>query len=141
MNKASVIQTRLRGYFEKHSRPLTVAAILQHFTDVKAVTVNYHLQALTKAGFIVKRKRGVYQKSPAFVSVEEKRAIVSQHIATNGSRIQKGAPWKPGDEALTETVNPVMFSFIARSFGESVVERMRSAGFTKADVRFIESLL
>jgi len=120
---------------------MTFAAIAEHFTEVKVVTLNYNLQALLKEGFILKPKRGVYQRNPQFQSVEQKRQQVEQHIATNGSRIQGGKPWAPGVEPLTETINPVMFAFLARTFGESIVERMKSAGFTKADVGFVESLL
>lgn len=139
--KTNVTQTRLRNYFEKHAKSIAVSAIVQHFHDVKAITLNYHLQSLLKEGFLNKPGRGVYQKNPQYQSPEDKRKVVEQHIATNGSRIQRGQPWQPGSEALTEAVNPVMFSFIARSFGESIVERMKIASFTNADVRFIESLL
>ncbi|HEY1884108.1 MAG TPA: hypothetical protein VGG51_13820 [Candidatus Cybelea sp.] len=141
MKKASLIRTRLRGYFDKHAKPLTVAAIANHHTDVKMVTLNYHLQQMLKDGFLIKPKRGTYQKNSGHQTIEQKRQTVAHHIATNGSRIQSGEPWKPGLEALTETVNPVAFALLGRSFGESIVERMSAAGFTKADVRFIESLL
>jgi hypothetical protein len=132
---------RLRSYFDRVSKPLPIASIAQQFSDVNLATLNYNLQSLLEAGVIFRPKRGVYQRNAAYQGPEEKRKVVDQHIATNGSRIQKGALWKPGMEALTETVNPLMHSFLGFTFGESIIERMKVSGFTDADVRFVESLL
>lgn len=120
---------------------MTMAAIAQHFRDVKRVTLDYNLQSLLKEGAILKPNRGVYRFNAAHQGPEEKRQIVAHHIATNGSRIQPGGHWKPGMEALTESVNPVAFASLGKAFGESILARMRTNGFTDPDVRFIEDLV
>ena len=142
MNATSVTQTRLRGYFEKYSgRAIDFVSLSEHFSEVKPANLNYHLKVMVNEGFLIKPKRGLYQKNPEFVSPEQKRAMVETHLRTNGSPVQKGSAWQPGDDALTEVVNPYMTSYLGQSFGASIVERMRGAGFTAADVRFVELLL
>jgi hypothetical protein len=132
---------KLRSYFDRNLKALPLAAITGHFRDVLPVTLNYNLQALVKEGFILRRKRGIYQRNAAFQSPEQKRQAVTDHISANGSRIQPGANWKPGVDILTESVNPVAFASLGKAFGESIIARMRTNGFTDPDVRFIEDLV
>jgi hypothetical protein len=139
--KESATKVKLRSFFDRNPKPLAVATINGHFRDVKEVTLNYNLQGLVKEGYILRRKRGIYQRNAAYLSPEDKRKTVAHHIATNGSRIQTGAPWTPGAEPLKESIDPVLHAYLAMTFGESVVERMKNSGFTAADVRFVESLL
>lgn len=139
--KLSGIRPQLQAYFDRNSKAITMAAIVKHFHDVKPVTLSYNLQSLLKEGVIVKHKRGVYQRNAAHQSPEDKRQVVAHHIATNGSRIQPGPHWKPGIEALTESVNPIAFASLGKAFGESILARMRTNGFTDSDVRFIEDLV
>lgn len=141
MRNESATKAKLRAYFDKNPKPIPVYNINGHFRDVKEVTLNYNLQSLVKEGFIIRQKRGLYQRNLAFQTPEEKRKAVDLHIATNGSRVQPGQPWKPGLEPLQESIDPVLHAYLAMTFGESVVERMKGAGFTAADVRFVESLL
>lgn len=139
---ATIIKSRLRSFFERDStKPKGMVAIVQHFSDVKLHNLNYHLKTLVDEGFLVRPKRGLYQKSPSFQSPEDKRAAVTEHLKTNGSPIQSGALWRPGDEPLKEVVNPAMLSYLGRSFGDSIVCRMKSSGFTPSDVSFVEGLL
>lgn len=139
MTKAETTKSRLRSYFERDSaKPKGIVAIVNHFSDIKIHNLNYHLKTLVDEGFVLRVKRGTYQKNPNFKTPGELRQKVDEHIRTNGSPIASGAPWKPGDEALQEAVNPAMFSYLGRSFGDSIVTRMKSSGFTEADVLFVE---
>ena len=118
-----------------------MATLVQQFRDIKRVTLDYNLQSLVKEGVILKPKRGVYRFNAAHQSPEDKRQIVAHHIATNGSRIQPGSAWKPGVDILTESVNPIAFASLGKAFGESIIARMKTNGFTDPDVRFIEDLV
>ncbi|HEY6486258.1 MAG TPA: hypothetical protein VIX83_07735 [Candidatus Cybelea sp.] len=139
--KKSDTKARIRGYFERNPKAVTISTLAAAFPGIKLVTINYHLTSLLKEQFIHKPKRGTYQFSKDFVSPQDKRNVVDHHIRANGSRIQPGAHWKPGMEALTEGVNPIAFATLGAAFGESIIVRMEAAGFTQADVRFVQSLI
>jgi hypothetical protein len=142
VNSTAVTKSRLRSYFEKYSaKAIGIVALTQHFSDVKVANLNYHLKNLTDEGFLVKPKRGLYQKSPTYQSPEDKLRLVNEHIRQHGSPIQQGESWKPGDEPLKEVVNLAMLAYLGRMLGDSIIERMRLTGFVATDLRFVESLL
>lgn len=140
--KATATKSRLRSYFERDStKPKRFSKIVQDFSDVKVHNLSYHLDTLLGEGFLTRPERGTYLKNPDFKSPSDKRDIVDEHLRTNGSVVQRGAPWKPGDDAMREVLNPTVLSYLAHCFGESIVDRMKTAGFTKADLRFVETVL
>lgn len=141
MTKTTQTKSRLMGFFDKHPGPHSVANLMKHFTEFTLANLGYHLKTLIDSEFLIRSKKGVYEKNPAYLTPEQKLAKVKQHIHTNGARVEQGAGWKPGEPPLKTIENPVMIAFLGRSFGESIIERMKSTGFTSVELRFVGSLL
>ena len=141
--QVSPIKTRIIGFFDKHpDRAFTTQYLIAYFTDVTVGNLTYHLKTLADSSIIVRHKRGVFKKNPdAPPTVESMRAKVNAHLATNGSIITNGAPWKPGMPTLTESKSPLPAAYLGELFGQSILERMEKANFTAAEVKFVKSLL
>jgi hypothetical protein len=138
----SEIKTRLKGFFDKYpDKNHTTASLLKHFNDVKEHNLNYHLKTLVDQTFIVRVKQGVFVRNPDHQTPEQKREIVDKHIADGLGRVLQGPGWKPGQPSITASENPAMIAFLGVLFGESIMTRMESAGFTKTDIDFVKGLV
>jgi hypothetical protein len=132
-------RVRVEGYFNKYpDRLFTKKQLEDHFTDLKPHTIQYHLDNLRTAKFILAPKQGTYGKNPEHKSLEQIQAEVEAHSKANPRVISDGRNFDSGKEAIISSIDPM----IARMFSQSILERMKKLDqFTDQEVSFVEKIL